>query len=133
MEKITLKCGTRMLRMEKLLVRRTYEGLLEGRPGEAENARFVGQFTGWVKQTTQNEMPHVVEPTIDRSNGYPLLPDYSCAVELTSFQAAHDKSADMSYSVLVWFQSKNPLLGCAGLFELLKELRWSDIAQDGGW
>jgi len=132
-EKIILKSGAKPLLLEKLLVRRTYEGVLEGRSDDATNARLISQFVSWVRQVTENQSPHVIDPDVDASKGYPRLPEYACAIELMSFQPAIDSSADMSSAVVVWFQSQSPSLVGARIVEHLEQLSWSDIATDGHW
>ena len=133
MDKITFKCGTRLLLTENILVSRTYGGVLEGRPDAAVNSRLIERFIRSVRQVIYNDAPHIIEPEIDESKGYPRLPEYACAVELTSFEPASDVKADMSHAVVVWFQSQNPLLEHGHIIELLGQLQWRDIATDGHW
>src|SRR5215471_6871251 len=110
-QKIMLESAERPLRIERLLVQRTYIGVVEGRPHAEDNVRCIEHFTSWVRKITGFDAPHVFTPTVDESKGYPRLPEYACAIELTSFEPAVDMSTHMSYVVVIWFQAQNPLAG----------------------
>lgn len=128
-----LKCASRPILVDRALIQRTYLGVLEGRPNSLDNDRIIRRFVSWVEQSTGYDVPHVIQPQIDESKGHPRLPEYACAIELTSSQPAADKAADMSYAVVVWFQSENPLLGLPAVPEMVDGLKWSEIARDGQW
>jgi hypothetical protein len=120
--------------VNEILIRRTYDGVLLGRPNERTNQMLLTRFEQWVGGQRSVEMPFIIEPElkIDTREGQ-HLPAYACAVRITHTEPAHDKSRDMSSTVIVWYQQANPLFGGMEIVEKLKDLIWADVATDGDY
>jgi hypothetical protein len=58
-ENVTVRCGARLLIVDRLLVRRTYEALLESRPDAAANDSLVQGFIHWVRDATGFDTPYM--------------------------------------------------------------------------
>jgi hypothetical protein len=43
--------------------------------------------------------------------GYPPLPRYACAIDLTCYQPVIAESGDMSYAVVIWFNQRTRFTG----------------------
>jgi hypothetical protein len=78
-----LKCTSGPILVDRVLIQRTYLGVLEGRPKSSDNDRIIQQFVSWVEQSTGYDVPYMIQPQIDESKGYPRLPEYACAIQLT--------------------------------------------------
>jgi hypothetical protein len=108
-----------------LFVIGTYDGLLEGRPNEELNTRFVQRAISSAQEKFGSWPVHLIPPKI-RNGKHPELPNFRC---IGLFQASATKDPDMHASgcVLVWFQEKTVVDG----IELsLVDIDWWTIAKD---
>jgi hypothetical protein len=120
--------------VNEILVRRTYAGLLLGRPKERINQGIRASFEAWASSLGHVKKPFVIEPRVESDDrGGQRLPDYSCAVRISHNSPAHDKNRDISTAVIVWYQQANPMFGAMEIVEELKNLTWVEIAEDGDW
>jgi len=128
---LDFKCGTKPLLLDKLLVRRTYEGVIEGRPSDERNQAIRDRFESWVAEFTGLQKTAVIEPKVESHQGSPRLPRFSCAVFLSHPSPAHDVNAHMSSAAIIWYQQSDPLIDGLDIHRIAAELNWSDVARDG--
>ncbi|MDG9669317.1 hypothetical protein ONV78_16375 [Hahella sp. CR1] len=133
MEKIKFKCGTEVFFTDSILVRRTYSGLMVGRPDEEDNKRFLKMFMDMSEELMACVKPFVVPVELSYDEGYPKLPEYTCSVNLTHIMPAKDPNEDMSLAVIIWYQDENPVLHGLKIKDLVLNYTWSEVSHDGGW
>src|SRR4051794_21758787 len=100
---LTFGCGT-TVRIDAMLIRRSYHGLLEGRLTDQLNVHMVHSHLDCARRVFYSDQPHLIEPDLIADESGKRLPGYCCMVELTSFELARDPSRMCSGLVLVWFQ-----------------------------
>ena len=113
------------IRLERLVVDRTYSGLLEGHPDEELNRQLLEDAILAAEQQFNDWPMHVVTPQIERS-AHPRLPRFRCVGFFESF-ATKDPEMHASALVVVWFQNKSIL---TGIRLPIKDLDWFSRARD---
>lgn len=131
---LQLKSG-RTISLKELHQSSVYEGVLEGAPTHADNARLVAGLVERVAELfgAPVEMIPPTERTLDRSptrRGQPaLIPKIASAGRFVSRDPARDPSMHGSQLVLLWFQEELGLTDQQAL-DSLKTVDWNSKATD---
>jgi hypothetical protein len=144
---ITLRSG-RKITLERLVLSKTYAGLVEGYPNHDLNRRLIERVVDEErKKTNPRHEPYVVPPvespipyhryhrTSTGSSpklafGEPVsLPKILCIGRFES-GPAKDKSADGSVLSVLWFQNQFALPIETTIVERIQELDWDRLAVD---
>ena len=131
MNDIVFQCGKSVKEIERIFVKNIYSGFLEGVEDQRVNQDLVQQFVKDVQESSSNHQPHLfLQKSTDRCVA---LPAYACAVSLRSDEPANNPNYLMSTATFVWFQECNPLTDGFELVDLVKKLKWKDVARDVNW
>jgi hypothetical protein len=130
--------GTRVIRLRELDQWLVYEGLPDGVPTRACNAKLVASIVEEVMTAGGNVVlvPPVETPIADHGGDGP---DRACLLPRTAVRARFESTdpvsdaGDYSELTVVWFQETWALPVDAGVADWLRHLDWDAHARDMVW
>lgn len=142
----------RVVQLEELNQRFTYEGLQGGVPTTKMNQEIIERAVSRAVSPFLKEGPLVIQPVevaIEVSDqelesprwkwkrqdsGDPArIPDILCEGRFESSSPIHDPSQDGSSLVIVWFQNEFALPIDPAVMEQIKAIDWDSAAHDWEW
>jgi hypothetical protein len=116
----------------------TYGGLLEGLPTDRMNLRILENTRDYAKKYCGQFHTYMIEPVQtpikyegEYAFGNPMsLPPVTCIAELSHFQPIKDTSCHGSILILIWFQDEFAFPIAPNILDEIKNLHWSQLAQD---
>ena len=116
----------------------TYGGLLEGLPVERINSNIIQNARYTAKRHTGNQTLFMIEPIstpIPYEGIYPFgtptaLPNIICVADLSVAQPARDMNKQGSALTVMWFQNDYAFPIDNDILEKIKEIPWSQLADD---
>ena len=138
--KIALETG-RSIALARLEHWRTYQGLLCGKPTQAQNDEKVLRVIEAARTHCAAGDPHLIRPrrrTIagDNERGTmagELLPATTCIALFNSTALARSDSEPYSSMVVVWFQEEFALPIEDDVLGLIRRIDWESQAVDWNW
>lgn len=149
--KIQLISG-RVVQLEELNQRFTYEGLQGGVPTTKMNQEIIERAVKRAMSSFLKEGPLVIQPVEvavelsdldldsprwkwkrDGSGEPARIPDILCEGRFESTSPIHDTSQDGSSLIIVWFQSYFALPIDPAIVEQIKAIDWESAAHDWEW
>jgi hypothetical protein len=117
----------------------TYKGLLEGVPTDTMNQRMIKNLESKAIRYCGNMPVYVIEPKQTphphaRPNPFetPMsLPAYTCIAQLSDYKPARDEEMfGGSQLIVVWFQDTLALPIDDDILEKMKQIKWTELAED---
>lgn len=104
-----------------------------GQPSEKLNKECIEEFVNKSQNNTSSRHVFVIPPVLSGTKLKPKLPHFICSIKLENYQAVKNFKNDMSQSLIVWFQDKDPLFSGFEIIERVKNYTWAEVACDGNW
>ncbi|MFS8066820.1 MAG: hypothetical protein ACMG6S_10650 [Byssovorax sp.] len=142
----------RVVQLEELNQRFTYEGLQGGVPTTKMNQEIIERAVKRAMSPFLKEGPLVIQPVEvavepsdldldsprwkwkrDGSGDPARIPDILCEGRFESTSPIHDTSQDGSSLIIVWFQSYFALPIDPAIVEQIKAIDWEGAAHDWEW
>lgn len=138
--KIALETG-RSVALARLEQWRTYQGLLCGKPTQAQNDGKVLEVIEAARTLCAAGEPHLIRPsrrTIAGDNAHrtmagELLPATTCIAVFNSTALARGYSEPYSSMAVVWFQEEFALPIEDEVLGLIRRIDWENQAVDWNW
>lgn len=119
---------------------RTYRGVLEGVPNKSINKWYIECAVKDAARYCDNAPVYLIEPKqkIHRENAehpeYTVmsLPEVTCIAKLNSYTPAKDPEMVGSALTVVWYQDTMAMPIDESILEQMKQIKWSELADDYG-
>jgi hypothetical protein len=130
---LTLDCG-RQVTLDAFDYKRTYLGLLEGRPDAEMNARIIERALDEREGSWGLRKTHLIPPVIDeRDPEHPVMPP-ACLRAWVWCNDPIDPAFMGSALVVVWFADECHADTIADVvFRAIRGLPWEQLAEDFDW
>ncbi len=119
---------------------RTYRGVLEGVPNRTINKRYIESALKDAVRYCGNTPVYLIEPKQKIHREDPLDPEYTvmslpevtCIAKLSSYTPVKDPDMVGSGLIVVWYQNSMAMPIDDAILEQMKQLKWSELADDYG-